>query len=86
MPRSIRGPAEPRAAIATGLLVLVAVLAFALQNLRSVQVSFFSLHGDLPLVILLVLAAAAGALIVFGFGAARIIQLRVAARRARQDA
>lgn len=70
------------AAITFGLAGLLVVLVFALQNLKSVKVTFLSLHGNLPLAVLLLLVAALGALIVFSFGAARIVQLRLQARRA----
>jgi uncharacterized integral membrane protein len=56
-----------------------------LQNLKSVEVTFLSPHGNLPLAVLLLLVAVLGALIVFAFGAARIVQLRVAARRSRRE-
>jgi uncharacterized integral membrane protein len=38
-----------------------------------------SLHGELPLAVLLLLVAVLGALVAFAFGAARIIQLRLRA-------
>jgi len=69
--------------ITLGLAALVAVLAFALQNLKPTGVAFFSLHGELPLAVLLVLAAALGGATVFAFGAARIVQLRMQARHHR---
>lgn len=64
-----------------GLIALVIVLVFALQNLQRVEVTFLSLHGHLPLAVLLLLVAVLGALVVFAFGASRIVQLRVQARR-----
>ena len=64
---------------------ILAILVFTLQNLQRVEVSFFGLHGRLPLGILLLLVAVGGALIVFAFGVARIAQLRVGARRAQRD-
>lgn len=72
------------AAVALGLAALTVVLVFVLQNLRSVEVTFLSLHGHLPLAVLLLLVAVVGGLIVFAFGAARIVQLRVGARRLRR--
>jgi uncharacterized integral membrane protein len=71
------------AAIALGLTTFIVVLAFAVQNLASVDIAFFSLHLQLPLAILLLLAAVLGASIVFAFGSARIVQLRMQARRSR---
>lgn len=64
-----------------GLVALVVFVVFAVQNLTSVRVNFFGVHGELPLAILLLVVAVFGALVVFAFGAARIIQLRLHARR-----
>ena len=82
-----RRPSPPRtrisgawAALTVGLIAVVAVLVFALQNLKSVEVTFISLHWHLPLAILLLLVATLGGLIVFAFGASRIVQLRMKAR------
>lgn len=72
------------ASIALGLAALVLVLVFAIQNLRSVEITFLSLHWTPPLAVLLLLASALGGLVVFAFGAARIGQLRIQARRARR--
>jgi uncharacterized integral membrane protein len=90
-PTQPRSPARTRTrrawgAITLGLATLLVVLVFALQNLRRVEVSFLSLHGRLPLAILLLLVAVLGALVVFAFGAARIVQLRVEGRRSRRRA
>lgn len=71
--------------ISFGLATLVVVVVFALQNLNRVQVSFLSMHGELPLAVLLLLVAVLGALAVYAFGAARIIQLRLHARRVRRE-
>jgi uncharacterized integral membrane protein len=70
--------------IALGLAALVTVLVFAIQNLRSVEITFLSLHWTAPLALLLLLASALGGVVVFAFGAARIAQLRIRARRLRQ--
>lgn len=71
--------------ISFGLAALVVVVVFALQNLNGVEVSFFNLHGELPLAVLLLLVAVLGALVVFAFGAARILQLRLHARRVSRE-
>ena len=68
------------AAVTVGLAAVVVVLVFALQNLKTVEVTFISMHWHLPLAILLLLVAVLGGLVVFAFGAARIVQLRMAAR------
>ena len=69
------------AALTFGLLALVVIVVFALQNLDDVTVRFLGWEGELPLAILLLLVAVLGAVIVFAFGAARIVQLRLQARR-----
>ena|ERR1700722_1540862 len=69
--------------VATALftVVLVVLLVFILQNGHSVALKFFSISGHLPLGVALLLAAAAGILLVALPGTARIIQLRRTARR-----
>ncbi len=71
-------------AIVIGLLALVVILVFILQNQQSVQVSFLMFSGHLPLAVALLFALILGAVIVFAFGAARILQLRMVAGRARR--
>jgi uncharacterized integral membrane protein len=70
--------------IALGLAALVVVLVFAMQNLSTVEVTFLSLHWTPPLAVMLLVASALGGVVVFAFGAARIGQLRIQARRARR--
>lgn len=71
-------------AIVIGLVALVVILVFILQNQQSVQVSFLMFSGHLPLAVALLFALILGAVIVFAFGAARILQLRMVAGRARR--
>jgi len=71
-------------AIVIGLLALVVILVFILQNQQSVQIKFLMFEGNLPLAIALLFALILGAIIVFAFGAARILQLRMVAGRARK--
>ena len=71
-------------ALVIGILALVVILVFILQNLQSVELSFLSFHGRLPLAVALLFAVILGAVIVLAFGGARIIQLRLAVRRARR--
>lgn len=71
-------------AVVVGLLALVAILVFILQNQQSVQVSFLVFSGHLPLAVALLFAMILGALIVSAFGAARLLQLRMVAGRARR--
>ena len=71
-------------AIVIGLVGLVVILVFILQNQQSVEVTFLMFKGNLPLAVALLFALLLGAVIVFAFGAARILQLRMVAGRARR--
>lgn len=82
-----RGRARPKGAPRTrvsaafvsavaGLLVLVLLLVFILENTESVTVNFLGASGRLGLGLALLVAAVAGALIVAILGIARIAQLR----------
>lgn len=70
-------------ALVIAVLALVAILIFILQNSNSVALSFLFFHGRLPLAVALLFAMILGAVIVLASGAARILQLRGVARRAR---
>ena len=61
-------------------LVLLLLLIFLLQNGQRAQVSFFGLHGQLPMGVALLLAAVFGILLVALPGTARIVQLRMLSR------
>jgi uncharacterized integral membrane protein len=69
------------AALTAGLVFLVVLLVFILQNLRSVRVHFFWATWTIPLAIDFLLATVLGGLIMFAGGTLRIIQLRRAAKR-----
>lgn len=71
-------------AVAVGVVVMVLLLIFILQNLTSVTVKYFGAQGTMPLGVLLLFAAAGGALIVIVLGFARILQMRILARRDRR--
>ncbi|BCW71714.1 lipopolysaccharide assembly protein LapA domain-containing protein [Arthrobacter sp. NicSoilB8] len=71
------------AAVACALVVLILLIAFILQNQEYVLVKFFGLQGSVPLGIALFIAAVGGGVLVAIAGAARIIQLRLAAHRQR---
>jgi len=73
-------------AVVVGLMTLVVILVFILQNQQRVEVSFLMFSGHLPLAVALLFAMILGALIVFAFGAARLLQLRMVAGRARRKA
>jgi lipopolysaccharide assembly protein A len=67
-----------------GVVLLVAILVFILQNGQRVRVRFLMVNGTLPLGVALLFAALLGALLVLVAGAARVLQLRVVARRHRR--
>jgi uncharacterized integral membrane protein len=68
-------------AVAMAVLLGVALIAFIVQNTQNVQIKFFGVSGHIPLVVALLAAAIVGALIVLVVGIARIIQIRLSARR-----
>jgi putative membrane protein len=68
-------------------LVLLLLLVFIMQNGRTVEISFLWLDGHLSLGVAMLLSAVLGVLLVVIPGSARIVQLRMVARRhSRQDA
>jgi uncharacterized integral membrane protein len=69
-------------ALAGGAVVLLLLLIFILENGQSVDIAYFGLHGRLPLGVALLLAAVCGTLLVVIPGAGRMLQLRLATRRA----
>jgi putative membrane protein len=88
-PQSLPGESRTRlsgawTAVVVGLIALVVILVFILQNQQSVEVSFLVFSGHLPLAVALLFAMILGALTVFAFGAARLLQLRMVAGRARR--
>jgi uncharacterized integral membrane protein len=62
-------------------IMALAFIVFMLQNTAGVQISFFGLHGELPLAIALLIALVAGILLTLVLGTARITQVRRLARR-----
>jgi uncharacterized integral membrane protein len=67
-----------------GIVALLVILVFILQNLQAVELHFLVFHGQLPLGLALLFAVILGAIIVLAFGGGRIMQLRMVARRARR--
>jgi uncharacterized integral membrane protein len=63
---------------------LLLLLSFILQNGHTVDVSYFGAHGHVPLGIALLLSAVCGVILTVLPGTARIIQLRMTARRHRR--
>src|SRR5437870_6884621 len=70
-------------ALVIGIVALVLILVFILQNLQSVDVYFLVFHWHLPLAVALLFAMVLGAVAVLAFGAGRILQLRMAMRARR---
>lgn len=68
-------------AVAIGMVFLVVVVVFILENLQDVKVTFFGASWRVPLAIDLLLAAVLGGAVVFSAGAVRLLQLRVRSRR-----
>jgi lipopolysaccharide assembly protein A len=73
-----------RSSLIAGLVGLIAVMIFIIQNARAVKISFFGAHLHLSLAVALLLAAIAGALLMAAAGTARITQLRRIMRRDRR--
>jgi uncharacterized integral membrane protein len=63
------------------VLFLALVLAFIVQNLHHVRITFLTAHWSGPLGVDLLLAAVLGGVVVAVVGAGRIVQLRRVARR-----
>ena len=64
-----------------GLLVLIILLVFITQNTESVEMTFIAWHWRLPLGVQILLSAVLGSLLTVLVGAARIVQLRRAAKK-----
>lgn len=67
-----------------GALVTILLLIFVAQNTTSTDVRYLGLEFSLPLGVLILFAAIAGALIMALFAGFRILQLRMRARKARK--
>ena len=70
-------------AVASFAAILVLLLIFILQNSDKAQISYLGAHGELPLGVALLFAAVLGILLVVIPGTARIMQLRILARKHR---
>jgi uncharacterized integral membrane protein len=70
-------------AVTTLALLLLLLAIFILQNTQKVEVAFFGWNGQAPLAATLLIAAAAGALVVACAGVLRILQLRRRVKRQR---
>ncbi|MFC7447211.1 LapA family protein [Rhodococcus daqingensis] len=69
-----------------GVLVLILLLVFILQNLDKVRLQLFFWEFSLPLGVSLLMAAIAGALIMALAGGVRILQIRRVAKKVRSAA
>jgi uncharacterized integral membrane protein len=67
-----------------GIVVTALVIVFIVQNLHEAKVHFVTLTFSLPVGVIILGGAVAGALIVVLVSLARILQLRIAARRHRR--
>ena len=74
-----------RTGLIVGVLALIVVLIFIVQNAHAVNISFLGAHLRLSLAVALFLAAIAGALMMAAAGTARITQLRRIIRRDRRN-
>jgi uncharacterized integral membrane protein len=72
-------------ALVAGLVLLALIIVFMAQNGAHVDVKFLWIKGNLALGVALFGAAILGAATVLLLGAARILQLRRQAKRARQS-
>jgi uncharacterized integral membrane protein len=70
--------------VGIGVVLLLAILVFILQNGQRVRVRFLMEDGTLPLGAALLFAAVVGGLMVLVAGAAGVLQLRVVSRRHRR--
>jgi uncharacterized integral membrane protein len=64
-----------------GFLILIVLLVFIAQNTDSASFAFFGWRWTLPLGVAILLAAVGGGLLTVFVGAARIFQLRRAAKK-----
>ena len=71
-------------AVVVALILLVLLIIFILTNQSSVNIVFLGLESSLPLGVALLVSAVAGGLLVAAAGVARILQLRLKARRVRK--
>ena len=74
-----------RTGLIAGVVVLIVVMIFIIQNTHAVNISFLGAHLHLSLAVALLLAALAGALAMAAAGTARITQLRRIMRRNRRN-
>jgi lipopolysaccharide assembly protein A len=74
-----------RNGLIAGVVVLIVLMIFIIQNTHAVNISFLGADLHLSLAVALLLAAIAGALAMAAAGTARITQLRRIMRRNRRN-
>ncbi|MGA7833852.1 MAG: lipopolysaccharide assembly protein LapA domain-containing protein [Acidimicrobiales bacterium] len=67
--------------IVVAIIFGVALIDFIAQNTHDVQVNFFSVNGQIPVAVALLVAALSGAIVVVAVGVGRVAQLRLTMRR-----
>ena len=67
-----------------GVVLLVLLLIFFVQNTHTTRIEFLGAHGQVPVAVALLAAAVVGALVVLAVGLGRTVQLRRAARSSRR--
>jgi lipopolysaccharide assembly protein A len=73
-----------RVTLIVGVVCLLVVMIFIIQNAHAVNISFLGAHLRLSLAVALFFAAIAGALVMAAAGTARTTQLRQNMRRDRR--
>jgi uncharacterized integral membrane protein len=68
-------------AVTIAVIFLVLLIIFIAQNEKKVPIHFLGAYGEVSEALALVGAAVAGAVLVLAVGVARVLQLRVGARR-----
>jgi uncharacterized integral membrane protein len=73
-----------RAALIVGVLALVVLVIFIIQNADAMKISFLGAQVRPALAVVLLIAAIAGALLMAAAGTARVTQLRMVMRHDRR--
>jgi lipopolysaccharide assembly protein A len=78
--------ASIRMGLIAGIVALILLVIFIVQNANAVHITFLGAHASVSLAAALLVAAIAGALVMAAAGTARITQLRRTMRRTRRRA
>jgi uncharacterized integral membrane protein len=82
VPRTSAGAAW--VGVCAAAIIAVALIIFAVQNTRSVEISFLGMTTNTPLALALLIGAIGGVLLTLVLGTARITQLRRQVRDAKR--